>query len=274
MPSESTIKQYEARMKKLEADGVDAVENPKSLVDWFDAHNHGGSARKLYLSAIKYFAKDKFPAVLQEMINELYQAQNKKDLEQVLSKKQQENFVKWNDILAVQKQLAEMAEKTEIQWKQFVVASLYTLNSPVRADYGEMKVFPRANAKRTGNELIWNKKPVFVFRNYKTAKTYGAVTLPISGALVRVLKQWFDHLGGVPEYLLGSPTNDKLFAVFVANTFKKYTGKDVGVSLLRHSYITHIFPSLKTIQQKEDVARRMLHSRDLQEKYLSLQDME
>jgi hypothetical protein len=41
----------------------------------------------------------------------------------------------------------------------------------------------------------------------------------------------------------------------------------VGVSLIRHSFITHIFPTLKTIAEKQIVAERMLHSRELQERY-------
>jgi hypothetical protein len=64
------------------------------------------------------------------------------------------------------------------------------------------------------------------------------------------------------------------FAVYVSRIFKAYTEKEVGVSLIRHSYITHVYPTLRSLVQKQQLASRMLHSTDLQEKYISLADMD
>lgn len=273
MPSESTLKQYAMRMSILARDGVNP-HDADALFGWFDRKGHGPSSQKVYLSAIKNADPDRFPKVLQDKLNELYAAQTKREMTQTLTEKQQTNFIRWNDVLAVQKTLAE-TQKTEMQWKQYLVVSLYTLTPPVRADYGEMEVHTRRDKTRTENELIWNSKPVFVFRKYKTAKTYGVVELPIPKPLVNVIQEWFAHLGGVPQYLLGETTSSpNTFAMYVANTFEKLTGKKSGVSLIRHSFITHMFPRLKTLKQKQEIATRMLHSRDLQEKYVSLADMD
>lgn len=273
MPSESTLKQYAMRMSILARDGVNPHDET-ALFTWFDRKGHGPSSQKVYLSAIKNSNPETFPKVLQEKLNVLYAEQTKKEMKQTLTEKQQENFVKWTELLAVQKRLAD-AEKTPMQWKQYLVVSLYTLTPPVRADYGEMEVHTRRDKTRTGNELIWNSKPVFVFRKYKTAKTYGVVELPVPKSLRSVIAKWFEHLGNVPQYLLGeTSSSSNTFAVYVAQTFKRLTGKEIGVSLIRHSYITHTFPSLKTLKQKQNIATKMLHSRDLQEKYVSLADMD
>lgn len=273
MPSESTLKQYAMRMNILARDGVDP-HDAEALFAWFDRKGHGASSQKVYLSAIKNSNPEAFPKVLQDTLNKLYAEQTKKEMRQTLTEKQQTNFVKWPELMAVQKRLAEAA-KTSLQWKQYLVVSLYTLTPPVRADYGEMEVHTRRDKKRTGNELIWNSKPTFVFRKYKTAKTYGVVELPVPKPLVAVILEWFEHLGGVPKYLLGeTASSPNTFAVYVAETFKRLTGKEVGVSLIRHSFITHMFPTLKTIKQKQEIATRMLHSRDLQEKYVSLADVD
>lgn len=257
MPSDSTLKQYAMRLNRLAEGGVDP-RDAEALARWFDAEKLGASSRKVYLSAIKNANPDSFPRSLQRMLNELYEDQNKKDMEQKLTEKQTESFMPWEEILKV--------SPTNLKHK--LIVSLYTLNAPVRADYGEMRVFPRRDSKRTGNELIWNSKPVFVFRVYKTAKTYGEVEIPVSAALKRVIGEWFEHLGSTPEYLLGgSAVSPNTFGVSVQDIFKKHTGKPVGVSLLRHAYITHVYPSLKTLKQKEAVAKSMLHSRELQEKY-------
>ena len=272
MPSESTLKQYAMRMNILAREGVNP-HSPSELFAWLERQGHGPSSQKLYLSAIKNSDPEGFPKVMQDKLNALYSEQTKNESKQVLTEKQQQNFVKWTELLAVQRRLAEMP-KTDSQWKQFLIVSLYTLTPPVRADYGAMEVHTRRDKTRTENELIWNAKPTFVFRKYKTAKTYGVVELPIPKPLVKVIADWFEHLGGVPQYLLGeTPVSSNTFAVYVSETFKKLTGKDIGVSLLRHSFITYTFPSLKSIAQKQAIATRMLHSRDLQEKYISLADM-
>lgn len=273
MPSESTLKQYAMRMNILARDGVNPHDET-ALFAWFDRQGHGPSSQKVYLSAIKNSNPETFPKVLQDKLNALYAEQTKKEMKQTLTEKQQSNFVKWGDLVAIQQKLAQ-AQKTDAQWKQYLIVSLYTLTPPVRADYGEMEVHTRRDKSRTGNELIWNSKPVFVFRKYKTAKTYGVVELPIPKPLREVIADWFKHLGNVPKYLLGETSvSSNTFAVSVAETFRKHTGKDIGVSLIRHSFITYSFPSLKTLKQKQDIASRMLHSRDLQEKYVSLADMD
>lgn len=273
MPSESTLKQYAMRMNILARDGVNP-HSPSELFAWFDRQGHGASSQKVYLSAIKNADPAGFPKILQDKLNELYVEQNKRDVKQVLTEKQQQNFVKWSELLAVQRRLAEQ-EKTMAQWKQYLVVSLYTLTPPVRADYGAMEVHTRRDKSRTENELIWNSKPTFIFRKYKTAKTYGEVELPVPKPLADIIRQWFGMLGGVPTYLLGdAEMTPNTFAVYVARVFKTYTGKEVGISLIRHSYITHAYPSLRTIAQKQKLATQMLHSRDLQEKYISLKDMD
>lgn len=274
MVADSTLKQYKFRIAKLKNNDIDFINSPDSLFKWFEKNELSPSSQKVYLSAVKNNDPNTFPKVLQDKLNELYNSQNRNDSNQKLTDNQQLNFVKWNELVDIQKKLEAKVDKTDTEWKQYLVVSLYTLNAPVRADYGEMEIHKRYDNLRSGNELIWGGlKPVFVFRNYKTAKTYGDVKIEVSRELQNVIKKWFIHLGEVPKYLLGNiPSNSNTFGIYVSETFKKYTGKTVGVSLLRHSYITHIYPSLKTIKQKEALAIKMLHSRDLQEKYVSLQD--
>ena len=273
MPTDSTLKMYGISIRKLADAKVDITKHTEVL-NWFESQKFSNSTQKVYLSAIKYETKDKFAKELQDRLNELYKKQNEKDMEQKLTDKQEQNFVKWEDIVAVQKKLAGLEDKSDSKWRQYLVTSLYTLNAPVRADYGEMEVFNKYNKKRTGNELIWNKSPKFIFRVYKTAKTYGEVHIPVSKPLQKVIGDWFDHLGGTPKYLLGATSSSpNTLAVYILNTMRKHTGKEVGVSLIRHSYITHMFPKLKTLKQKQDLSARMLHSRDLQEKYVSLKDV-
>lgn len=272
-PSETTLKQYASRMSLLKNVGVtDPVGDPASVFKYFEKTKQGNSSQKLYLSAIKNAFPDTFPQVFQDKINELYGKQNEKAKDQKLTPAQETNYVEWKDILAVQKKLADKADKTDAEWKQYLVASLYTLNAPVRADYGDMKVVFRYNKKGKGNQLIWKKNPEFVFKDYKTAKTYGEVRIPVSKELKKAIEAWFLHLGEIPKVLLGEEMTASYFASYVQQVFKKYTGKDVGVSLLRHSFITYKYPLLDTIKEKEAVARTMLHSAYTNETYRRIEE--
>jgi hypothetical protein len=273
MPSESTLKQYAMRMAILAKAGVD-IRTPTDVFTWLESNGHGLSSQKLYIASIQNTLGTTSPPAYREKIKDIFKVLKEKESKQLLTDKQQSNFVKWTDLLAAQTKLAGM-QKSDVQWKQYVVVSLYTLNAPVRADYGAMEVHTRRNKSRTENELIWNSKPTFIFRKYKTAGGYGVVEIPVSKPLVAVLKEWFEHLGSVPKYLLGeTATSSNTFAVYIAETFKKHTGKSLGVSLIRHSYITHVYPTLRSLAKKEELARRMLHSTERQERYISLKDMD
>jgi hypothetical protein len=196
--------------------------------------------------------------------------QKAKDDEQMLSEKQVENFVTYEELLKQQQRLGAKEDKSERDWKDYVVASLYTLNPPVRADYGDMRIFKiRPGRKaRTGNELIWGKKkPYFIFRDYKTSATYGAVEVPVSPGLYEVLTSWFAYVGKVPKYLLGRAIEAHDLLNYVERAFKP-TGKRIGIDLLRHAYIHAHLPAISTdIKAKQVLAKQMLHSVDRQAHY-------
>jgi hypothetical protein len=244
-------------MNLLAKAGVNPIADPPSLFKFFAETKQGESSQKLYLSAIKSQTSAPFPKVLQDKINELYKNQNEKATEQKLSTKQEAKYVPFNELVAKWNSLKGVKGGE----RDYLIASLYTLQMPVRADYGDMKVFKSYDKKRTGNEFIFKKKPEFIFREYKTAKTYGEVRIPVSLAMLNVIKEYFAHLGHTPMYLLGDELTSSGFAGAVERVF------GVGVSLIRHAFITMIFPSLKTIGEKQLVAERMLHSRTLQEQY-------
>lgn len=268
--SANTLHQYEGMIARVKKEGLLDLDDPDSLLEWLA--DKSASGQKSYLSALKWYAKEndiKYPEELQEKLNKLYKAQNTRDEDQKLTAKQETQYVPWKDILAVQTMLADKKDKTGPEWRHFILASLYTLHPPVRLDYHAMKVVTRHDKDHKGNTLVWNSSPRFVFREYKTAKTYGIVEIPLMGALHRALKDWFAHLGGVPKYVLGDhEITPATLSEAITTMFAKYTGKHVGVSLLRHAYITEVFPTLTSIKQKNEIARRMMHDRVRQEMYV------
>ena len=60
----------------------------------------------------------------------------------------------------------------------------------------------------------------------------------------------------------------KTLSNYIRRVFEKYTGKKVGINLIRHARITHELSTPKSILEKRNLASSMLHSKDRSEKYV------
>ena len=280
--SDTTKTKYDQAIKRIKGAGLDMGndedDDVSKVIEWIKSKG-GESAQKVYLSAIKYeLGKlDKpnyFPRQYQHEIDRLYGRQNEKDKEQELSEKQTSNFVPYDELLAVQHRLAAKEDKTDRDWKNLLVASLYTLNPPVRADYGSVQVFMKRRQGRTGNELIWGQKDgaYFVMRDYKTKASHGSVEIRVSPELHAVIDAWFTHVGKIPKFLLGRSITSNDLLGEIQDAFRS-TKKVIGVNLLRHAYITDFYKQPRSIKEKEELADMMLHSRDRQEKYAVMKEL-
>ena len=271
--TESSKKKYDQAIKRLKDAGYDIENQPREVIEWVKKQG-AAAAQIVYYSAIKYESNkaDKpfpVPRAYQDELDRLSGERKVSSKSQVLSERQKPNFVPFPELMEVQRRLRDKQEKSDTDWKDYLIASLYTLQPPVRADYGQIEIFAKRSLSRKGNELIWGQKskpPYFVFRVYKTAKTYGAVELKVSPALAEVITQWFAHLGGTPKYLLGRAVEPADLLPLIAHAFRS-TKKDIGVNLLRHAYITEFMKTPRTIKEREELAMKMLHDKDTQEKY-------
>ena len=280
--SDTTKKKYDQAIQRIKDAGLDmgndVDDDVSKVIEWIKSKG-GESAQKVYLSAIKYELgkldkPDYFPRQYQKEIDRLYGRQNEKDEDQELTEKQTSNFVPYDELLAVQHRLAAKENKTDRDWKNLLVASLYTLNPPVRADYGSVQVFNKRRQGRTGNELIWGQKDgaYFVMRDYKTKGTYGSVEIRVSPELHAVIDAWFTHVGKIPKFLLGRAITSNALLGEIQDAFRS-TKKDIGVTLLRRAYITNFFKQPRSIKEKDTLADMMLHSRDRQEKYAVMKEL-
>jgi hypothetical protein len=268
----TTIKKYELALKRIEVAEKD-LSKPAEVIAWIKSLGVGDTSQKVYYSAIKYYLARPpfvFPQEYQEELNRLYAIQNAQDGNQQLSEKQVSNFVPYADLLKVQQRLGEKEDKSDKDWRDYLIASLYTLQPPVRADYGSVQIVGKRSATREGNQLVLGQKggAYFIWKEYKTKGDYGTVEVRVSDALLPIINNYFEHLGKRPKYLLGRAIDSNDLLGEIQHAFRS-TGKNIGINLLRHAYIKHHFPSLTTIAQKDKLAREMLHSRQKQEEYNS-----
>jgi len=272
--SDASKKKYDLAIQRIKDAKLNIETQPKEVIAWIKTKG-ARSAQVVYYSAIKYEVGklDKpfpVPREYQEELDRLSGLVKEGQKNQELSEKQVSNFVPYTDLLAVQQRLGAKEDKSDTDWKDYLIASLYTLTPPVRADYGDVKIVKKRSTTRTGNELIWGQKggDYFVFREYKTKGTYGTVEVRVPPALHDVIDGWFTHLGKTPSTLLGRAVTPNDLLNYINHAFRS-TKKVIGINLLRHAYIKHHFPQLTTIKQKEELAAKMLHSKDKQEEYNS-----
>ena len=117
--------------------------------------------------------------------------------------------------------------------------------------------------------IIDGRARFIILNNYKTNKTFKKVKIVIDKELARIIRKYLKL--NTTGYLIinqkGVPLSRNTFSVYVRRMFKKYTGKKVGTSLLRHIFISKKLPKLKSVEEKKELADKMLHSVTTQSLY-------
>jgi integrase len=161
------------------------------------------------------------------------------------TEKEKEYWISWDDIIK---------RRDELEGLDRVILSLYTWLPPRRAkDFGTMEI-----NSQTGNSFE-PRTQRFLFRDYKTAGTYGEQVVDVPDDLYIELMDW----------LKGRDTG-KLLPISTVSITKHlnaiFKPKKISVSALRHIYDTHHFGETK--KRMKDTARLMAHSSAQQQQYI------
>ena len=205
----------------------------------------------------------------------------------VKSEKQKENWIDWEEVQKVKKELKDSlgitSQKhiTPLQYanlQKFVVLSLYT-DIPPRRNQDYMDMFVVKDYKddmpkdRNYLDLLRSR---FIFNKYKTAKTYGECIIdipntaekPLMDAIYTLLKYHPLNKPKTKEFKFlvahdGSPINS---VNGITRMLNKVFGKKIGSSMLRHIYLTGKFG--ETNKESEKIAEAMGHSVGEQKDYI------
>jgi hypothetical protein len=170
---------------------------------------------------------------------------NKESFKSTATKAKQAT-VKMDDILARQKELAEVLpliqKKRKItdeqlqQLHDLVVSSIYTLLPPRRnVDYSEMVVAVPTDDK-TKN---YYNKGQFFFNCYKTQGTYLQQVIDLPAELNEIIKTWIKFKPKNEYLLVKLPANSKYKPTEMSNLLKRVFKNDaVGVSVLRNNFLS------------------------------------
>ena len=197
---------------------------------------------------------------------------------------QEKNWMEWNEVLKVKKDLQEEVDKidlsTEVSKKDFnkilsnLILALYTEIEPRRnKDYMLMKVTNADFAAQLPAEYNYydtiNQR--FIFNNYKTSKIYEQQ--------IKELKDKKDLLKAMEQYLKVHRIDktvvegNYMFSLLVdykGNVFDKDYNitrnlnntfdKNIGASMLRHIYNSRDKETVQKIRDLKETAKNMGHS--------------
>lgn len=272
--SDNTIKLYLFQLRQInngEINDLNNFENISNVMNFLQKFKINTQRTKLIaiIAMLKAFdVKD-----LQEKYSEIVSNINKQTnlISSEKTDKQKKNWVTNDEIKdiwsALQSIVLTFINKKQISEKQynillqFLVLSLYSLTSPRRnADYMNMIVIKKITdgLSQDLNYLDLQKK-IFIFNNYKTAKTYKQQIEHIPADLFNVLKIYLKYKPNDSNFLLtdyeGNPLKHVNSITLILN---KIFGKKVGSSLLRNIFLSEKFDGLqKQLDELGDTVESM-----------------
>ena len=275
----TSLSAYQGCLKRLNAvlSNADFIESPKEVIEEVKSMYPNLSTQKVYISALMHFVKSKNIDtwnIYKQYFDKIRPTIDRQATSQSLNRSAQTLYVSW-DILKEAENLAIKKYKAdELSLSDTLIVLLYTEQAPVRADYGQMEfIGDSRNAKNPNVNycLLRATKPIFIFQAYKTARSYGRVEIPIKRKVYDLLIERYEEMREKGSNLVFTE-NQPNFSARVKKVFNELIGKAIGISLIRHSYITNFLKKNPSIHLKQEVAKNMLNSVAVQEAYRVLDE--
>lgn len=285
--SESTIKNYIAKLRFFEKNGVLNDKLPDFINKTYPNINSRGAYQVAITGTAKH-SKTFTEYITQEVINIIIKENEKVSSEvrgvagnQTKTEKEEEN---WIDLKKLKKLFKD--NKAEYSIQDQLLIGMYILMPPARLDYHKIKIIrTQFLDEKTGLPEGVNENDNFLriykksgrtytdlhLKEYKTSATYGDYKERLPKPITDLILQ----LPVSQEYLFqkksgGAFSSPETYGVYLRTIFNKLTGKNMSVDILRHIYLTDFRKGEKSTEKKQAVAKKMMNSVDQQTDYLRL----
>ena len=265
----SSLKRYEA-MRKIIKEKCGENHTPQQAIDYVKATYPNVSTQNGYFASLRHFALGTpDEAVYSASAKAIRAEKDSKEKSQTLPEKRAKKMLTWPELQEAYTKAKELCESNKLNFEKFLLIALYTQIDPIRADWSNMEyITDIAQVQPDKNYCCFTDKDngFFILQDYKSSKRYGRVDIAIPTHLVEILtKHWNGGGFGGNKYVYSGNTNSLCHAV--SRAFETVTGKATTVSLIRHARIDAFYKTDPTIGEKEDLARKMLHSPSVGERY-------
>ena len=153
-----------------------------------------------------------------------------------------------------------------------VIFGIYVIVPPRRLEYNKMVLSAFSEKRNTDTNylVLKNKEPIeFIFNDYKTAKSYGEINVPIPERFRPIIRDYLKkNKKKRGDKFLDLNTNK--FIKLIKETFKDVYGAEITVRWLRISYATYLDSLDLSNNEKQKIAIQMGHNREQSSKYRKL----
>ena len=265
----SSLKRYEA-MRKIIQEKCGENYTPQQAIDYVKTTYPNVSTQNGYFASLRHFALGTpDEAVYSASAKAIRAEKDNKEKSQTLPEKRAKKMLTWPELQEAYTKAKELCESNKLNFEKFLLIALYTQIDPIRADWSDMEyITDIAQVQPSKNYCCFTDKDngFFILQEYKSSKRYGRVDIAIPTHLVEILtKHWNGGGFGGNKFVYSGNSNSLCHAV--SRAFETVTGKATTVSLIRHARIDAFYKTDPTIGEKEDLARRMLHSPAVGERY-------
>jgi hypothetical protein len=278
-----SLAHYNRILDKLESNGFsvdDLVAHPTKCINWIKKNGSPtGNPRSIaafYNAIIWKLKEQQFPGTKlnpYEVARDKLKVEIQKIVEsQDLPQIKKDNMLEWSEVLALKE-----GAKEKLNDLEYLIYNLYTLLPPVRADYVSMIIKKRftKTLNKEHNYLIIPKdksKWKFVFNQYKTSKCYGQTIIDIPLELATLISNYIGDDVKDDTILFDTIQTPNALSKKVVSIFKKLSNKTMGISLLRHSFVTNFYKTPRRLTEKKEVSRMMMQSSNMQECYVEFEE--
>jgi hypothetical protein len=282
---ENTVKQYEVNLKKLqklyESDNYDFLSKPDDVMHKIkDLHYLSQrnilNAIVVFLMALNHDEKyDKLLITYGDLRDELNDKYSDEQKSGVISDKQSKNFTTTEEIFKMINQMADdlkpikKKSKDEITKKEMQLLQAYVLfniysRMPMRNDVAGMTAINQAAYKKLSEEdkkennylVVPSKGNIyFVLNQYKTAKKYKELDLPIEDKDLRKILRYYLKMNGMGilfKTSTGKPLTRTELSKVLLKYSKKYMDKSISTTLLRKIYLSSKYGNMKEELEKDN----------------------
>lgn len=283
--SDKTRRMYEVCLKKLRdhfaASDLSFLDDSSNVIKYIESLDCSDNSRKIFYIALKSTLRDlpdktdatrKAEAAYQGQMD-VYNAKAYAKMEsQELDERERALWLDWPEIERARERAFETA--TDLYtYQDAIILCLYTLLPPARVDYALMRVVEAEDEAPEGNLLVVKQTRMeFVMREYKTAHKYGTKRLVIPPKLVLILRDWLQL--NPSGWLLctqdGLPMTEPQLGSRVRAVMNRLTGKNVGINIFRHSFISFLRKGEPALKDQKHIADAMGHSIGMSQLYRRL----
>ena len=197
----------------------------------------------------------------------------------IKSENQKINMVNMTYLNKVRKDhIIEAKEEDLMKYQDYLISALYTLNPPRRLEYANMLIIEYAKLQSTPIKerkernylVIKNNNLYFLFNNYKTVKSYGIQKIEIKNKLKEIIKDWI-KINKSNYFLIGKNKKElssNNLGKMIIRIFSNEKQPNIGLNILRHSYISSLFNVIENIDKRNKVSSLMAHSVIMQNQYI------